>query len=55
MLQRGVIKTWNDEKGFGFVEAANGSADVFVHISAFSNQTFRPTPGAAFVSESSKR
>lgn len=46
MRHRGVFKSWNDEKGFGFVEAADGSADVFVHISAFSNRAIRPTAGA---------
>lgn len=47
MLQRGVIKTWNDEKGFGFIAPEDGSPDVFVHISAFKNRASRPVSGAA--------
>lgn len=48
MLQRGVLKTWNDEKGFGFIAPEDGSADVFTHISAFTNNRLtRPTVGAS--------
>ncbi|WP_108460214.1 cold-shock protein [Devosia naphthalenivorans] len=33
----GKLKTWNDERGFGFLRAEDGSSgeDTFVHISAF--------------------
>lgn len=46
MNQRGVLKTWNDDKCFGFIAPEDGSPDVFVHISVFSNRTTRPTVGA---------
>ena len=29
---RGVVKWYNAEKGFGFVELADGSGDVFLHV-----------------------
>jgi CspA family cold shock protein len=38
--ETGTVKWFNDAKGFGFIERANG-ADVFVHHSAISGDGFR--------------
>jgi len=31
----GMLKSWNDERGFGFLEPLQGGEDIFVHIKAF--------------------
>lgn len=36
-MQEGVIKFFNDTKGFGFVKSADGSKEYFVHVSGLKN------------------
>lgn len=45
MRFEGVIKTWNDERGFGFIEPEQGGQEIFVHVKAFPRGTGRPQIG----------
>lgn len=44
MEKRGVLKSWNDGKGFGFIQPEGGGEPLFVHISAMRGDS-RPQVG----------
>jgi uncharacterized membrane protein YsdA (DUF1294 family)/cold shock CspA family protein len=41
----GTLKTWKDDRGFGFIEPDQGGQELFVHIKAFPAGTGRPAQG----------
>lgn len=41
----GVLTKWNDERGFGFIALSQSDIQVFVHISSFPKDGFRPALG----------
>lgn len=45
MEQPGKLHSWNDAKGFGFIQPDNGGPQLFVHISAVRGAS-RPLPGS---------
>jgi len=44
-FHKGRLKRWNDDKGFGFIEAENGKREIFIHISALNRMSRRPAVG----------
>lgn len=45
MRIEGAVKTWNDDRGFGFIEPLHGGQEIFVHIKAFVSRSGRPEVG----------
>lgn len=37
-MQEGTVKFFNESKGFGFIKPADGSADIFVHVSGLQSE-----------------
>ncbi|MGA1262372.1 MAG: cold shock domain-containing protein [Prochlorothrix sp.] len=44
-MNRGQLKKWNDDRGFGFIRPDDGSPDVFLHISDLPQTIRRPRIG----------
>ena len=42
MRTKGIITTWKDEKGYGYITPYSGEKQVFIHITAFHNRNRRP-------------
>ena len=47
----GTLRTWNDDRGFGFIAPTNGDRELFVHVSAFPRDGSRPTVGESLTYE----
>lgn len=45
MKLSGTLRTWNDDRGFGFIAPTHGGAELCVHISASPRDGTRPTVG----------
>ena len=40
-MNKGTVKWFNAEKGYGFLSNDNGQGDVFVHVSAIAGDGYR--------------
>ena len=44
-MYRGKLVNWNDDKGFGFISAAELSSNTFIHISTLKHMSRTPKQG----------
>ena len=51
MRTHGTLTKWNDDRGFGFIKPAEGTEEIFVHISAFPRDSGRPQVGQVITYE----
>jgi CspA family cold shock protein len=40
-MNKGTVKWYNDQRGYGFIQPATGGKDVFVHVSAIERSGLR--------------
>jgi cold shock CspA family protein len=45
MRLSGTLRSWMDDRGFGFIAPTHGGAELFVHVSALPRDGSRPTVG----------
>ena len=44
-LYEGIIKSWKEDKGFGFIQPSGGGKDIFIHIRDLKHSNYQPQQG----------
>jgi len=44
-MVKGVLKTWKEDRGFGFIKPDDDGKDIFIHVSALKEGSRRPITG----------
>jgi len=44
-MTKGILITWKEDRGFGFIKPVDGGRDIFIHISAIKDASRRPITG----------
>jgi cold shock CspA family protein len=44
-MVKGVLKTWKEDRGFGFIKPDDDGKDIFIHISSLKGVSRRPITG----------
>lgn len=53
-MQEGVVKFFNDTKGFGFITPTSGGQDIFVHVTGLT-EDIRENDNVSFDVENGKK
>lgn len=48
-LYEGIIKSWLNDKGFGFIQPNQGGKDIFIHIRDLKHENYQPKIGDKIV------
>ncbi|MGB5961334.1 MAG: cold shock domain-containing protein [Coleofasciculaceae cyanobacterium] len=50
-LRKGILTTWKDDRGFGFIKNIDGNKDIYLHISQLKGMNRRPKVGDTIIYE----